>query len=60
MKRYKEITDLFSITCKNCGSTNIDIWAESCDICRTCITAKCNTCTEKYDSHDFMFIEEEE
>jgi len=59
MKRFQEIEDLFTVTCKNCGSKDTHLSAESCDICGTCITAYCNTCTAKYDPHDFILIEEE-
>jgi len=58
-QRFQALEDLFSITCKNCDSGDIDIWAEECDICGVCITAYCNTCTAKYDPHDFILIEEE-
>jgi hypothetical protein len=57
-QRFRILEDLFTITCKNCGSKNARLLAEECDICGTCISVYCNDCTQKYDPHDFIEIEE--
>jgi len=58
-QRFQALEDLFTITCKNCGSKDTHLSAEECDICETCISVYCSACTAKYDPHDFILIEEE-
>ncbi len=58
MGRYLRLTDLFEIKCKKCNSSDIDLTGDYCEECGNTITANCNTCGNKYNYHDFKYIEE--
>lgn len=57
-KRYVTINDKFEIKCRKCGSTEVDIWADSCDCCGESVVMVCNKCRNEYDYHKFEMIEE--
>jgi len=58
-KRPVRLQDKFQITCKKCGSTDVDLYPENCGICGVIIDAHCNSCKEDYKKHDFEWVEEE-
>jgi len=55
-QRSLYLNDLFKITCKRCGSTDIDLETHECDECGITITAECNYCYLKYKYHNFKQI----
>lgn len=59
-KRYVRFDDLFTVTCKKCGSTNVDLWTEDCSECGNSVTASCSKCGSHYAYHEFKKIEEDE
>lgn len=54
MKRYKTLTDCFTIICKECGG-NVDLTVDECDQCGPSINGECTNCGNEFDSHDFVF-----
>ena len=59
MKRYQKLTDLFTVTCKKCGSTDVDLFGDNCEQCGLSVIAECNKCKSRFDGHDFVFGEYE-
>ena len=57
MKRYQQLTDVFIIICKKCGSNDVDLHGEDCQHCGVTISAECNKCGQKYDPHNFVYNE---
>lgn len=55
--RYIELKDLFDVICKKCGSTDVDLTADSCPDCGDSVSANCNKCGTEYKYHDFKKIE---
>ena len=55
-KRFLRLTDLFEIKCKKCGSTDVDLSADTCEECGHTIDAYCNKCKSQYKYHDFKKI----
>ena len=56
-KRFMNLKDFCIITCKKCGSEDVDLTAEDCPECGFIIKSECNNCGQKYDYHDFKQIE---
>ena len=56
-RRYQRLNDLFTVTCRACESTDVDVCCDSCNCCGNTITATCNNCDNSYDYHDFNFGE---
>jgi len=54
--RFVNLTDLFEIKCKRCGSTDVDLSPNSCGECGDYIEANCNNCNLRYDYHSFLNI----
>ena len=55
--RFLNLEDFFTITCKKCGSTEVDLWTDDCPECGTTITATCKKCNSRYHYHDFIQVE---
>jgi len=53
MERYQGLTDLFTVTCKQCGSTDVDLYGDSCSEWGNFVNATCNNCESKYDYYEF-------
>jgi ribosomal protein L37E len=56
-KRFQQLEDLFTITCKKCGSTDVDLSINECQECGNNIEARCRNCKQEYKYHDFKEIE---
>lgn len=56
--RYLELTDFVTITCVNCGSTNVDLIPEYCEQCGNVINSRCNNCGLEHEYHNFEQVEE--
>ena len=54
MSRYLRLTDLFTVTCRRCGGTDVDLLADACDQCGNSVVAECNACGQRFDGHDFL------
>jgi hypothetical protein len=55
MKRYQKWNDLFTVTCRKCGNTDVDLCADFCEGCGSSVKVTCNKCGIVYDYHDFVF-----
>jgi hypothetical protein len=56
-ERYQRLTDLFTVTCRQCGSTDVDLSVDSCGQCGDTVEAECNGCGAVFRSHDFTRVE---
>ncbi len=54
MKGVKKPTfdDLVEVKCKKCGSTNVDLMPNYCDLCGNYIDSYCNSCKASYKHPD--------
>ena len=57
--RYQRLDDLFTVTCRNCGSTDVDLTAEDCDQCGLSVNAECNSCGASFNGHGFVRVGDE-
>ncbi len=59
-RRYEYLVDYFLITCKKCGSSNVDLGVDKCGECGNTVKGECNDCGSEFDPHAFKMREMEE
>ena len=60
MKRYQQFEDLFTVTCKQCGSKSVDVSGDFEEDIGSVIYAICNNCGSSYDYLNFIYEDYED
>jgi len=53
MSNFVKFEDKFTVTCNNCGSTNVTLTSYECHECGNLIDAVCENCGSEYKYHNF-------
>ena len=56
--RYLTLSDVFTVTCNNCGSSDVDLHGDYCEVCGVELNGCCNNCGSSFNYHDFERVEE--